>query len=107
MGRLLRRGARKTPSLRQEILALPLRAKLRLPWLLLRDPAVPLTAKAMIPLALVYLVLPGDLFADVVPVVGQLDDAVVITFALALFLRLCPDDTVRLHLDRLKAGRGD
>jgi uncharacterized membrane protein YkvA (DUF1232 family) len=84
------------------MMALPLRAKIRLPWRLLRDPAVPLPAKSLIPLALVYLAMPADLIPDVIPVLGQLDDVLVISLGLALFLRLCPEDALRIQVERLR-----
>jgi len=95
----------KTPSLRQELMALPLRAKLRLPLRLLRDPGVPLPAKLLIPLSLVYLAAPLDLAPDSIPVLGQLDDVFVLGLGLTLFLRLCPDTVVRHHIAELRAER--
>lgn len=87
-------------------MALPLRAQIKLPWLLLQDPSVPLAAKALIPLAIAYLALPSDLLPDVVPVVGQIDDVLVISLVLALFLRLCPEETLRRQVQRLRAESG-
>ncbi len=45
---------------------------------LLRDPRVPRRAKATLALAIPYLVMPLDLIPDFIPVVGQLDDALVV-----------------------------
>ncbi len=57
----------------------------RLAWRLLQDPAVPRLPK-LIPLAaLVYLLSPVDLVADV-PIIGQVDDVLVLWLALRLFL---------------------
>jgi uncharacterized membrane protein YkvA (DUF1232 family) len=106
VGKLFRRGKEGQPSVRQEIMALPLRSKIKLPWRLLLDPAVPLGAKALIPLAVVYLALPADLIPDVIPVLGQLDDVLVISLGLALFLRLCPEETLRRQVALLRAERG-
>lgn len=64
---------------------------------LLREPAVPLATKAVMPLALVYLISPIDVLPDFVPVLGQLDDLALVYVALKLFLRLCPPAAVAFH----------
>jgi uncharacterized membrane protein YkvA (DUF1232 family) len=45
---------------------------------LLGDPRVPRRAKAMLALAVPYLAMPFDLIPDFIPVVGQLDDALLV-----------------------------
>ena len=45
---------------------------------LLRDPRVPRRAKAALALVVPYLVMPLDLVPDFIPVLGQLDDALLI-----------------------------
>ena len=45
---------------------------------LLRDPRVPRRAKATLLLVLPYLAMPFDLIPDFIPVLGQLDDALVV-----------------------------
>jgi uncharacterized membrane protein YkvA (DUF1232 family) len=45
---------------------------------LLRDPRVPRRAKVTLALVLPYLVLPFDLIPDFIPVIGQLDDALLV-----------------------------
>ena len=49
---------------------------------LMRDPAVPRRAKIAPALALVYLVMPIDLIPDFIPVLGHLDDALVVAWAI-------------------------
>ena len=61
-----------------------LRAQARLAIRLLREPQVPLLAKAIPLLAGLYLVSPIDALPDIVPVLGQLDDISLIVAALAL-----------------------
>ena len=46
----------------------------RLLWRFLRDPHSPWTPKALVLLAIVYVVMPVDLIPDLVPVLGWLDD---------------------------------
>jgi uncharacterized membrane protein YkvA (DUF1232 family) len=45
---------------------------------LLKDPRVPRRAKVTLALVIPYLVLPFDLIPDFIPVLGQLDDALIV-----------------------------
>jgi uncharacterized membrane protein YkvA (DUF1232 family) len=54
---------------------------------LLADPRVPRRAKAALWLTLPYLVSPLDLIPDFIPVVGQLDDALLAGVAVAYVAR--------------------
>ena len=67
----------------------------RLYWRLFRDRRVPLLPKALLVLALAYVVSPLDLIPDFVPVIGEVDDVVVVLSLLWLFIRLCPPEVVR------------
>lgn len=91
------------PPLRKQLLALSLRSKLRLPWRLLKDPEVPLPAKLLIPLGASYLAMPFDIIPDFIPVLGQLDDLLLLFLGLGLFLRLCPEPVLRRHVEALRA----
>ena len=48
----------------------------------LADPRVPRRHKLLLGLAVLYLAMPFDLIPDFIPVLGQLDDAVVLALAL-------------------------
>ena len=48
----------------------------------LKDPRVPRRHKLLLGLAVAYLAMPFDLIPDFIPVLGQLDDAVVLALAL-------------------------
>jgi uncharacterized membrane protein YkvA (DUF1232 family) len=54
---------------------------------LLQDPRVPRRAKLAVALLIPYLALPFDLVPDFIPVVGQLDDAIIVAIALAYVAR--------------------
>jgi uncharacterized membrane protein YkvA (DUF1232 family) len=54
---------------------------------LLADPSVPRSRKALLAGLAVYLALPFDLVPDVIPVAGQLDDAILAAFVLRVVLR--------------------
>ena len=83
-------------------MALPLRAKLSLLWRMFRDPAVPMTARAVLPVLVVYIALPFDIIPDFIPLLGQLDDVVVIALGLGLILFLTPRWVIEDHLRRLE-----
>jgi len=54
---------------------------------LLGDPRVPRRAKVALALAVPYLAMPFDLVPDFVPVLGQLDDALLVAVVLAYVVR--------------------
>jgi uncharacterized membrane protein YkvA (DUF1232 family) len=90
--------------LNKRILALPWRAKFRLGRLLLADDRVPLRAKLVLPGVVAYLLMPLDIIPDFIPVLGQIDDLLLIAGGLWLFLRLSPADVVEEHVRALAAN---
>jgi uncharacterized membrane protein YkvA (DUF1232 family) len=54
---------------------------------LLRDPRVPRRRKLLLALTAGYLALPFDLVPDFIPLIGQLDDAIILAFVLRHLLR--------------------
>jgi uncharacterized membrane protein YkvA (DUF1232 family) len=78
--RTLLRYARRVKLLRQ-VTAL---------WLLLRDARTPRVAKLVGGLVLAYALSPIDLIPDFIPVLGALDDLIIIPAGIALVVRLVP-----------------
>ncbi len=70
----------------------------RLYWRLLRDRRVSIWPKALLVFSLVYLVSPIDLLPDTIPLVGEVDDLIVLITACRLFIYLCPRAVVRQHV---------
>lgn len=70
---------------------------------LLRDPRVPRRRKTFALVVLGYLVWPIDLIPDQIPVLGQVDDLVLVVLALHHLLRGVPEEVLREHWD----GTGD
>lgn len=59
-------------------------------WRLRRDPAIPFRAKAALVAAGIWVVSPIDLIPEFVPVIGPLDDVVVVALALRYAARRVP-----------------
>jgi len=90
------RAARQT-SLKEFALIAPRLVKLLAR--LMRDPRVPSRSKAILVLTAGYLVSPLDVIPDMVPGIGQLDDLVIVAFALDHILNRVPDEVLREHWD--------
>ncbi len=93
-------------GLLKQFLSLPVKGKLVVAWRLFRDPRVPLVAKLVFPPVALYLVMPIDIIPDFIPVIGQLDDLLIVAGGMALFLRLCPGTVVVEHIERYRANLG-
>ena len=61
-------------------------------YLAARDPRVPWYAKAVAIAVAAYALSPIDLIPDVIPVIGYLDDALIVPAGILLALRLIPSD---------------
>lgn len=59
-------------------------------WLLLKDPRTPLAAKLVAGVVVAYALSPIDLIPDFIPVLGLLDDVVLIPLGVALAVKLVP-----------------
>jgi uncharacterized membrane protein YkvA (DUF1232 family) len=61
-------------------------------WLAASDPRVPWYAKAMAAVVVAYAVSPIDLIPDFIPVLGYVDDLILLPLGIALAVRLIPSD---------------
>ncbi len=59
-------------------------------WKLFRHPQTPLPAKIVAAIVVAYALSPIDLIPDFIPVLGLLDDLVLVPLGIALVLRLTP-----------------
>lgn len=71
-------------------LAKQLKQELAVYQLVIKHPQTPLLAKALLWVAVGYLLLPFDLIPDFIPILGQLDDLVIIPVLLYFALLLIP-----------------
>ncbi len=62
--------------------------------LAVRDPRVPWTAKVIMGLVLAYAFSPIDLIPDFIPVVGYLDDLIIVPLGIGLVLKLIPAEVM-------------
>ena len=73
--------------------------------LLLRDPRTPRPARWLAAATLAYAVSPIDLIPDFIPVIGHLDDAIIVPLGLWLALRLVPAGLWEECLEKAEAHR--
>lgn len=80
--------------------------QIRLVYYLIRDPEVPIYLKLIPFTAVIYLIWPIDLIADVIPVLGQLDDLTALLVTSKVFVELVPQHVVAKHLDSIRTNDG-
>jgi len=68
--------------------------ELRVYQFVLKDPRTPRLAKICLSLAVGYALLPFDLIPDFIPVIGHLDDAIIVPGLVFLALKLIPTEIV-------------
>ena len=66
-------------------------------WLAARDPRTPLVAKVLAMIVAAYAVSPIDLIPDFIPVMGYLDDLIIVPLGIMLVVRLIPPEVMREH----------
>ena len=82
--------------------ALPMRQKAQLAGSLFGDPRMPPHTRVLLAILVGYLALPIDLIPDFVPVLGQIDDVVMLGLGTALIVRSLPKGIFEEHLSRLE-----
>ena len=63
-------------------------------WLAARDPRVPMLARILAVAVAAYALSPIDLIPDFIPVLGYLDDLVLVPLGVGLVVRLIPADVL-------------
>ena len=67
------------------------------------DPRTPKIAKILLGLALGYAVLPFDLIPDWIPVLGMLDDLIIVPVLVLIALKMIPEDVIVDHRQKTDA----
>lgn len=75
-------------------------------YLAYRDPRVPWYAKLIVASVVAYAFSPIDLIPDFIPVLGYLDDLVLIPVGIALALKLIPPDVMAECRERARGVEG-
>jgi uncharacterized membrane protein YkvA (DUF1232 family) len=86
--RARQRARQRASQLRRDVVAVALA---------LRDPRVPWPAKAVGACVVAYALSPIDLIPDFIPVLGLLDDLVLVPLGVMLMIRLSPADILAEH----------
>lgn len=82
---MLRRLVRRARALKQELATL---------WFAARHPRTPFVAKALAAAVIAYAFSPIDLIPDFIPVLGYLDDVILLPLGIWLVLKLIPADVM-------------
>jgi uncharacterized membrane protein YkvA (DUF1232 family) len=74
-------------------------------YLASRDPRVPWYAKALAVVVASYALSPIDLIPDFIPVVGYLDDVILVPLGVLLVLRMIPSEVMNEHRELAAAAQ--
>ena len=100
---LLRRFARTPNALVERIGRLMWRQRLLLAVALVREPRIALRVRLLMLAVGLYLVMPLDIIPDFIPVIGALDDILIVLIALRLLLRSIPESLLDEHLREIES----
>ncbi len=73
------------------------RKRLKLTWKLLQDKRVPMWQKAILFLPFIYIFSPLNFLTFAIPLVGQVDDVLIVMLALDLLEKVVEDDILAEH----------
>lgn len=71
-----------------------IKSELKFYQLLAQDPRVPKLAKWLLGLAIAYAISPIDLLPDFIPIIGYLDDLLILPLFIFFALRLIPTEVI-------------
>ena len=94
-------------KLARRIGRLPFGEKLALGWALFRDARIGIAPKVIALLLVLYLAMPLDLIPDFIPVVGHVDDLLIVMIGGALLLRSIPRYVIEEHVARFEERRAE
>jgi uncharacterized membrane protein YkvA (DUF1232 family) len=71
-----------------------LKLELRALWLAYADPRTPWLARLLVICIVAYAISPIDLIPDPIPIIGHLDDLILVPLGIALAIRLIPESVM-------------
>lgn len=71
-----------------------LKYKIRVYRLVLKDPRTPTLARALLLIAVGYTLMPFDLIPDFIPVIGHVDDLIIIPALIYAAIKLIPKEVI-------------
>jgi uncharacterized membrane protein YkvA (DUF1232 family) len=92
-------------KLGQRIARLAFVDKLALAWSLFRDPRISIGLRLIAIGLVLYVAMPLDLIPDFVPVIGYLDDLLIVLIGAGLLLRSIPRYIIEEHVGRYEKAR--
>lgn len=78
--------------------------QIRLVYYLIRDNEVPIYLKILPFVGILYAIFPIDLIADVIPVLGQLDDLTILIIGAKVFIEMAPAHVVARYMAQMRGG---
>ncbi|MEI5682520.1 YkvA family protein [Mesorhizobium sp. CCNWLW179-1] len=97
MGRWLDIAKQWARSIKRDVVAL---------WIAARDPRTPIAAKLVAGAVAAYALSPIDLIPDFIPVLGYLDDLIIVPLGILLAVRLVPEPLMREYREAASAREG-
>ena len=92
-------------KLGQRIARLAFVDKLALAWSLFRDPRISIGLRLIAVGLVLYVAMPLDLIPDFIPVIGYLDDLLIVLIGAGLLLRSIPRYIIEEHVGRYEKAR--
>jgi len=71
-----------------------LRREIKAYQLMLKDPGTPKLAKFLLGLAVGYALMPFDIIPDFIPVIGHIDDLIIIPALIIIAIKMIPKEVV-------------
>jgi uncharacterized membrane protein YkvA (DUF1232 family) len=81
---------------------LKLLREIRLYALIIKDPRTPRLAKILLGLAVFYALSPFDLIPDFIPVIGHLDDMILVPAIVFIALKLVPKEIIENYKTKVQ-----
>lgn len=102
-----KRATREERALLRRFSDLELGSKFRLARGLITDRRIPLAARVVLPLLVLYMASPIDVIPDFIPVIGWLDDVFLLVIGLNILLRLTPRAVLEEQIGAVEAAELD